>query len=122
VSTQGKGRLAWQKGAFGLYAEATVEVGYELENSNAFTKIDCVPDELRVGVLFGCTLAREAARSIGRGRELSIAVLEFKSQPCDTTSCAAAFATFKAIADAIDSDIGSRFSFDESSGQFHISY
>jgi hypothetical protein len=122
MSKQGKGRLAWQNGSVVLYAEAIVEVAYEVNKLAAFTKIDCVPEEYRLGVLFGCTLARESARSIAHGRELAITVREFKSQLCDTTTFAAAFATYQAIADAINLDIGSFFSFDESRGRFQISY
>jgi hypothetical protein len=82
-----------------------------------------IPDELATSWAAAIRFGYEVAIASLCGNEaappgLDVVVHDVVAQPVDTTAAAMAYVTFRAIANALDTELGNRFQFDESTGRF----
>ena len=118
---EGKCRLAWQKGATAIFAEASVNV-QQLSNDEWSIKMPANINSIwAIGVRFGVEMFRECLRineQLASG--FRIRINQFIGQSVDTTLVSVAYVTFHALGNAMRTDTGRIFKFDESSGSFVV--
>ena len=124
MNKQGRCQLRWQQGNVAIFAEASVKIERHDGDADRLHGIEIVPPSWQVGVGFGFSLFRETVAGIADLGNRTVTITSFRGVPADTSSTAAAYATFHAIADALEIEVersvADRFTFDTATGTFCI--
>jgi hypothetical protein len=115
-------RIAWQRGNFATFAEIEVELnsgrsGYDL---TVPLGIDLVDGRWRSGVLLALSLLREKLPRVLDSMDTQVTIKAFRGQPGDTTSMAAAYVMFHAVAELLAPELLEEFVFDEEKAEYTI--
>lgn len=115
-------RIAWQRGNFATFAEIEIELsGSSVDHDIASPQgIDLVDSRWRSGVLMALALLREKLARVSVATDTQVTITTFRGQPGDTTTMAAAYVTFHAVAEKLAPELVGEFVFDEEKAEYTI--
>lgn len=117
----GSHRLAWQTGRSALFAEVSVACRWTDQRGFEVTVAADVPAPWQTAARFGAARFAEAALWQRPDRGLAVEVVSVRGMVVDTTVSAVAYATFRALIDAVGIGDVEAFRFDPETGQFTLS-
>jgi len=115
-------RIAWQRGNFATYAEIDIDLsseisGYDITNP---VGIELVDSRWRPGVLFALSLLHEKLPRVKESSDTQVTITMFRGQPGDTTTMAAAYVMFHAVAQKLAPKLMEEFVFDEEKAEYMV--
>jgi hypothetical protein len=116
----GSHRLAWQSGQSAQLAEVSVAARWTEQRGLEATMPADIPAPWQTAIRFGAALFAEAVFWRQSERGLAVHITLVRSMPVDTTVSGVAYATYRALVDAVGCGAPELFRFDPKTGQFTL--